>query len=315
LLIKVKYKPFFDANRVLLGETSELLPMLHFVLLDCSKLVARYLSNCGYELYAKNDMRFVDGLFKVARSIFNYNPKITPAQFLHQGFAERKLIFVCDIITLCMTKHNELCKKNKSTVKRPSSDPFQPEGAPEAEPQAPAPTVTRRANGGGSSPVRAKKPALLARPVSPPPSRNNEPARAVFAQPTVFSSPGPHLRPLPGTPVAQYPTSQEMPPYFKQEDDDEYGSSHGFAAGGTDAGVANYQTLPGDPSDYYMEPDFYLQNHEAKLNPALPASYPPVAIAEVRLNASLKTCTKKFACCRTFRVRPWPRPWNKFNRA
>ena len=114
LLIKVKYKPYFDANRVMQGETSELLPMLHYVLLDCSRLVARFLVEKGHDLYAKNDLRFVDGVFKIARNIFNYVPKITPAQFLGKGFAERKLLLLCDIITLCMSKHNELCKKNKA---------------------------------------------------------------------------------------------------------------------------------------------------------------------------------------------------------
>lgn len=89
-----------------------------------------------YELYGKSDLRFIEGLFpavvglrcslklssgtyKVCRDVFSYRPSLSRDQFFSPGFAERKILFVCDLITECKKKHNEL--QQKAGVRRRGS--------------------------------------------------------------------------------------------------------------------------------------------------------------------------------------------------
>ncbi len=39
--------------------------MLHWVLLGFSRFVARFVADRGYELYTKNDQRFLEGAYKL----------------------------------------------------------------------------------------------------------------------------------------------------------------------------------------------------------------------------------------------------------
>ncbi len=53
------------------------------------------------------------------RNEFNYRPALNLSQFFTVGFAERKLILVCDLIKLCKRKHNELSKQRAEAKKKP----------------------------------------------------------------------------------------------------------------------------------------------------------------------------------------------------
>jgi len=97
------------------GNPVALLPILHKVLLDDSHLVARYLANRGYQLFPTNDRKFLEGVFRIARSEFSYKMHLTLDQFLSQGFAERKIIFVCDVIKLCKRLATDLERTRKSS--------------------------------------------------------------------------------------------------------------------------------------------------------------------------------------------------------
>jgi len=44
------------------GDAQELLLMMHFALLGASRLVAAYTHDQGYDLYAKDDLRFLQGI-------------------------------------------------------------------------------------------------------------------------------------------------------------------------------------------------------------------------------------------------------------
>ncbi|KAJ3302441.1 hypothetical protein HDV03_004985 [Kappamyces sp. JEL0829] len=48
------------------------------------------------------------------RDEFTYKPKITKEQFFAKGFAERKCLFLCDVIRLCKTLHNDLAREYKA---------------------------------------------------------------------------------------------------------------------------------------------------------------------------------------------------------
>mmetsp|Transcript_4284 Transcript_4284/g.9266 ORF Transcript_4284/g.9266 Transcript_4284/m.9266 type:complete len:945 (+) Transcript_4284:602-3436(+) len=121
------------------GEPIGFLPLLHKVLLDNSLLIARFLSEQGYQLYHISDRPFLEGVFRVVRNEFSYKPSLTLDQFLSSGFAERKIIFVCDVIKLCRRKAEELARLQKASGKtRPLQDPSL-ESTPTI-PEKPSPT-------------------------------------------------------------------------------------------------------------------------------------------------------------------------------
>ncbi|XP_059407580.1 centrosomal protein of 44 kDa-like isoform X3 [Carassius carassius] len=64
-----------------------------------------------------NDLRFIENVYKVLREVFSYKPLLTKQQFLQFGFAERKVLILCDIIGLVLNKHKELTKESKHVSK------------------------------------------------------------------------------------------------------------------------------------------------------------------------------------------------------
>ncbi|XP_066488514.1 centrosomal protein of 44 kDa isoform X3 [Tiliqua scincoides] len=66
------------------------------------------------ELMGKNDLRFIDAVYKLLRDQFQYKPVVSKQQFLQHGFAERKIQIVCDVISLVYKRHKELSNVNKA---------------------------------------------------------------------------------------------------------------------------------------------------------------------------------------------------------
>ncbi|KAJ3287894.1 Centrosomal protein of 44 kDa, partial [Blyttiomyces sp. JEL0837] len=52
----------------------------------------------------------MESVYKLLRDEFNYRPSISRDQFFSAGFAERKLIFVCDLIRLCRQMKDDLVR-------------------------------------------------------------------------------------------------------------------------------------------------------------------------------------------------------------
>ena len=52
-------------HRMSLGVPSAFLPLLHASLMHYSLPLANWLTRHDYELYGKNDLRFLEGLYKV----------------------------------------------------------------------------------------------------------------------------------------------------------------------------------------------------------------------------------------------------------
>ena len=110
----VKY-PDPSSYKVLSSGKPEIyLPIIHYSLFNYSSLVAKFLSDNHYDMYAKNDLDFIETAFKCLLNLFNYKPEINTNQFFSNGFAEGKIILCKEIIDLVLQKDNELSKKNKS---------------------------------------------------------------------------------------------------------------------------------------------------------------------------------------------------------
>ena len=127
-LRSIKYPHQLEEAQVEAGIPVVYLPIFHYVLLMYSTEIANFITEKGFELYAKNDMRFMESLNKLFVTHFNYKSALTTTQFFQNGFAERKLILACDVISLIKSKHlllnnlnpgvkksvNQVLKKEKS---------------------------------------------------------------------------------------------------------------------------------------------------------------------------------------------------------
>jgi centrosomal protein CEP44 len=73
------------------------LPIIHHCLLEYSSHVANYITEVGFDLYSKSDLRFIESTYKLLLNQFTYKPAITVQQFFQTGFAERKILLCHDL--------------------------------------------------------------------------------------------------------------------------------------------------------------------------------------------------------------------------
>ena len=116
-LRRVHYDSALQVDALAAGEPAGFLPLLHFVLLRHSHAVARWLAERGYELSAKTDLRFVETVYRLARVELGYRHALTSKQFLSPGFAERKVLFVIDLLRLVQEKHAAMSLEREKSRK------------------------------------------------------------------------------------------------------------------------------------------------------------------------------------------------------
>ncbi|XP_037545946.1 centrosomal protein of 44 kDa [Nematolebias whitei] len=115
LLRGIKYPGHVDYNGLCKGDPSAFLPIMSFTLTSFSAPFAEQLMAAGLELSSKTDLRFTDTVYKVLRDMFQYKPILSKQQFLHLGFSQRKISFLCDVINLVLQRHHQL----KKALKKP----------------------------------------------------------------------------------------------------------------------------------------------------------------------------------------------------
>uniref|UniRef100_A0A8C0NWG2 Centrosomal protein of 44 kDa n=2 Tax=Canis lupus familiaris TaxID=9615 RepID=A0A8C0NWG2_CANLF len=113
VLRMLNYPQEVDCVGLVKGDTAASLPIISYSLTSYSPYIAELLMESNIELIAKNDLRFVDTVYKLLRDQFNYKPILTKKQFLQCGFAEWKIQIICDILNCVMKKHKELSSLEK----------------------------------------------------------------------------------------------------------------------------------------------------------------------------------------------------------
>ncbi|MCI4376042.1 hypothetical protein PGIGA_G00183490 [Pangasianodon gigas] len=112
-LRSVKYPRDVDYPGLAKGDPLCCLPIVSYAFTSFSTAVAEHLVELGIELTGKNDLSFMESVYKVLRDLFSYKPLLTKQQFLQFGFAERKIALLCDIIGFVLDKHKQLTKGTK----------------------------------------------------------------------------------------------------------------------------------------------------------------------------------------------------------
>ncbi len=85
-LHSIRFPRAVSARRLALGDPAELLPLLHFALLDFSPHVAAFVAARGFVLYAKDDAAFANAVFRLASLHLGVAPRLKYGQFLARGF-------------------------------------------------------------------------------------------------------------------------------------------------------------------------------------------------------------------------------------
>ncbi|XP_048365548.1 centrosomal protein of 44 kDa [Sphaerodactylus townsendi] len=109
----LNYSKDVDYNGLAKGDPAAFLPIISYCFTSFSAHIMELLVELDVELMAKNDLRFIESIYKLLRDHFQYKPVLTKQQFLQYGFAERKMQIVCDIINMVYKKHKEFSNVNK----------------------------------------------------------------------------------------------------------------------------------------------------------------------------------------------------------
>eukprot|EP00929_Paragymnodinium_shiwhaense_P085623 TRINITY_DN46039_c0_g2_i3.p1 TRINITY_DN46039_c0_g2~~TRINITY_DN46039_c0_g2_i3.p1 ORF type:complete len:509 (+),score=112.33 TRINITY_DN46039_c0_g2_i3:106-1632(+) len=97
-----------DGQGMLAGRPTAFLPVLHWLLLGFSDPLGHFITDKGFALGAKSDLRFIEAVYKLLREHLGYSPALTVTQFFTNSFAERKVLFCQDVLRIAQHMHAEL---------------------------------------------------------------------------------------------------------------------------------------------------------------------------------------------------------------
>ncbi|XP_058525964.1 centrosomal protein of 44 kDa [Ochotona princeps] len=133
VLRTLNYPNEVDSAGLMKGDAAASLPIISYSLTSYSPYVTELLMDSNVELIAKNDVRFVDTVYKLLRDQFNYKPILTKKQFIQCGFAEWKIQITCDILNFVMKKHKELSGQQKAPSQQREKIVFKSEPSSSSE--------------------------------------------------------------------------------------------------------------------------------------------------------------------------------------
>jgi len=122
----IKYPHQVNQAEAYEGLPKVFLPILNYAFLSYSSQVAQFINEKGFELFPKNDFKFMKSAFKLLLDHFNYKSPLNIEQFFQDGFAERKIILSVEVIQIVRQKHKALQPKGapggvKDNNKRPKT--------------------------------------------------------------------------------------------------------------------------------------------------------------------------------------------------
>jgi hypothetical protein len=114
-LRSISYRQPLNWHGILVGDTVSLIPIIQYSLYSFSPEIRKYIDT-PYEHVEMFDVkRFLQALYSILRSKFDYVPRINIQQFLGNSYVESKLSVLVDVIRCIKAKLEELTrlKKNK----------------------------------------------------------------------------------------------------------------------------------------------------------------------------------------------------------
>ncbi|KAL9646167.1 hypothetical protein ABK040_008044 [Willaertia magna] len=114
LLSNINYgNRVFDIEGIKRGISSSIIAILNFIFMEYNEAIAKYLVHKGYDIYGKKEVKFYQIIYSILINEFDYRPNIPIDNIVKDGYAERKILLLCDIIRLVKQKVDELNPKPK----------------------------------------------------------------------------------------------------------------------------------------------------------------------------------------------------------
>lgn len=95
--------------------------MFRYILLEYSQPLKHALFGDAERPEDWDECKFADAIFRVCRDKLNLHPSLNTKQFLSQGFSERKLILLVDVISVCRSRNVDLQRQLRVGSKRITS--------------------------------------------------------------------------------------------------------------------------------------------------------------------------------------------------
>ena len=99
---------------LLCGNADIFLPIIHYTFFNYSEYVKNFLIENKFEIYAKNDIDFIEMVFKILNNLFDYKPTFSSNQFFKNGYSYEKILFCINLIDMVKIKNKELKNKNNT---------------------------------------------------------------------------------------------------------------------------------------------------------------------------------------------------------
>ncbi|KAL0248940.1 hypothetical protein GEMRC1_004174 [Eukaryota sp. GEM-RC1] len=115
-LRSLRYSETIDLPAVAQGSPIPLLPILSYCFNKFSRPLLQEFLSKGYVLSPSSDSAFVQTIYKILRQEYNFNPVLSPSQFLTKGFAEKRLQLLLEIIRLLKSHHQQLHTSRSGVV-------------------------------------------------------------------------------------------------------------------------------------------------------------------------------------------------------
>ena len=114
-LRSISYRRPLNWHGILVGDTVSLIPIIQYSLFTYSPEVRKYIDTPYEHVEIFDVKRFLQALYAILRSKFDYVPRINIQQFLGNSYVESKLSVLVDVIRCVKAKSEELrrLKKNK----------------------------------------------------------------------------------------------------------------------------------------------------------------------------------------------------------
>ena len=158
ILKQIKFPTNVTTEMLNCGKPEIFLPIIHYTLFNYSEKVAQYLYDNNYDIYAKNDLDFINSVFLCLIKLFNYKPLLNSNQFFKNGFVEGKVILCYDIINLVIEKNKELNKNNYNNKKNINNNNNKKE---EISPRFNSNNINNNNNNNNNKIIIEKNPKLL----------------------------------------------------------------------------------------------------------------------------------------------------------
>ena len=101
------------------NDPTSFLKILHLLILEWGKkYYEKVLVAKGYDLFSKNDLDFINLVYKMYNRVFEFSPKLTVYQFLKVGFLDKKMEFCVNVAEKVYKGVKEINSKKKNRNKR-----------------------------------------------------------------------------------------------------------------------------------------------------------------------------------------------------